>query len=159
MSLPLGLVEVAILGLVAFAVFSAVVTFLPRPIRPSQITDNPEVREAFRGNLIQILTLILVALGAAVALRQLSASIDELQVDRLAQIADEIERVESRLEADDSDVQLRVDAIKDLARLHGKSPEHHDRIESDLLRFVRTHAQRANPTTGRQPAGCRRISN
>ena len=136
MSLPLGLMEAAILGLLAFAVFSAVVTFLPRPIRPSEISANPEVREAFRGNLIHILTLILVALGAAVALRQLSASIDQLQVDRLGQIADEIASVESRLEAADSDVQLRVDAIQDLARLHGKSPEHHDRIESDLRRFV-----------------------
>jgi hypothetical protein len=36
MSLPLGLVEAAIFGLLAFVVFSAVVSFLPRPIRPSQ---------------------------------------------------------------------------------------------------------------------------
>ena len=67
MSITLGFVEIGILILMAFALVAIVVAFLlPRRIRPADIGERPEVREAFRANLIQTMTLLLVVLGAAV---------------------------------------------------------------------------------------------
>src|SRR4051812_28764669 len=87
MRITVGLVDVTILLLGAAVLVGVAIAYkLPRRFRPADIT-TPSDREAFRNNLIQTLTLVLVVLGAAVALKQLSASLEQLQgeqIDRLA---------------------------------------------------------------------------
>jgi uncharacterized protein YjbI with pentapeptide repeats len=142
MANPVGLFEASILVLTLFALGGILIAFLlPHRIRSADITSRPEVREAFRANLIQTVTLILVVVGAAVALKQLAASMDQLQDVRVDQLADDVEYAEARLTSVDSDEQTRVDAITDLSSLHAKSPAHRFRIERDLLRFVQNHAR------------------
>ena len=139
MSESMRLVEVVI-GIVAIVAIAG--TFvLPHRIRPHEFAANPEAREAFRGNLIHALTVVLVVIGAAVALEQLAASMDQLQEDRLSQVADEVEAATTRLNDPNNDQQARVDAIADLARLHSMSSEHQFPIERDLLRFVQRRAR------------------
>jgi hypothetical protein len=152
-SFSLGFVEVGILILMLFALTAVVIVFLlPRRIRPADVGDHPEVREAYRANLIQIMTLLLVVLGASVGLEQLAASVDQLQEARLDQLAGEVESAEERLTGTDSDEQTRLDAIADLAALHTKSPELRFRIERDLLRFVQSRARLTDLTTLSAPA-------
>ena len=153
MSISLGFVEVGILILALFALLAVLVVFLlPRPIRPADISGQPEVREAYRANVIQTMTLLLVVLGAAVGLEQLAASVDQLQEDRLDQLAADVESAEERLTGSDSDEQTRLDAIADLSALYTKSPELRFRIERDLLRFVQSQARLTDLSTLSAPA-------
>jgi hypothetical protein len=153
MSITLGFVEIGILILMSSALAAIVVAFLlPRRIRPADVNEHPEVREAFRANLIQTMTLLLVVLGAAVGLEQLAASVDQLQEGRLDQLATEVESAEERLTATSSDEQTRLDAIADLSALHTKSPQLRFRIERDLLRFVQNRARLTDLSTLSAPA-------
>src|SRR3954471_21162861 len=123
-SISLDFVGVGLLSLGLFALLAfAVIFLLPRRIRPADVGDQPAVREAYRANVIQTMTLLLVVLGAAVGLKQLAESVDRLQEDRLDQLAADVESADQRLTATDSDEQGRLDAIADLSDLHTKSPE------------------------------------
>lgn len=120
---------------------------MPRRLMP-QGSDEPSVREAYRGNVIQLVTVLLVVWGLVVGLLQLDASLDELRTQEASRFADEIAEAEARLNADAGTEEQRLDAISDLQRIHRDHADGRFSVERMLLRFVQHRAQIQDEAAG-----------